>query len=302
MTYDRDNARRASTPMPSINSPRDGGSRHAWPSPITTGATITMPTPSDKNHVRQASQNGAALCSKVFATPPTAEVAVARPAAARKPPTRPKSPNVNGQPNHRSSSQATRTASPALQKPLNMDVAKLLSLIRLAEEVPTVTRVGFFNNMSIPVIPPQCEETIKVSRSLNIHAELLDVRSKEDIGRAFEKAASRGVDALLVGLDAVTQEHRQLIADLALREHLPTIYASREFVEAGGMMTYGVSYPDLYRRAAGLVDKIFKGAKPSDLPVEQPTKFELVINLKTAKSLGLTIPPSLLARADEVIE
>jgi len=172
----------------------------------------------------------------------------------------------------------------------------------MKEVVPTVTRVGFFNNMSNPVIPPQWEETIKVSRSLNIQAELLDVRSKEDIGRAFEKAASRSVDALLVGLDAVTQEHRQLIADLALREHLPTIYASREFVEAGGMMTYGVSYPDLYRRAAGLVDKIFKGAKPSDLPVEQPTKFELVINLKTAKSLGLTIPPSLLARADEVIE
>ena len=168
--------------------------------------------------------------------------------------------------------------------------------------VPTVTQVGFFNNMSNPVIPPQWEETIKVSRSLNIQAELLDVRSKEEIGRAFEKAASRGVDALLVGLDAVTQQHRQVIANLALREHLPTIYASREFVEAGGMMTYGVSYPDLYRRAAGLVDKIFKGAKPSDLPVEQPTKFELVINLKTAKSLGLTVPPSLLARADEVIE
>src|SRR5262249_12503899 len=172
----------------------------------------------------------------------------------------------------------------------------------MKEVVPTITRVGFLNNMGNPVIPPQWEETMKVSRSLNIDAELLDVRSKEDIGRAFETAASRRVDALLVGIDAVTQEHRQLIADLALRKHLPTLYASREYVEAGGMMTYGVSYPDLYRRAAGLVEKIFKGAKPGDLPVEHPTKFALVITLKTAKIIGLTLPPTVLPRADELIE
>ena len=178
--------------------------------------------------------------------------------------------------------------------------AKRVELMK--EVVPRVTRVGFFNNMSNPVIPPQWEETKKAAQSLSIQAELLDVRTKEDVSRAFETVANRRVDALLVGIDAVTQEHRQLIADLATRQRLPTIFASREYVETGGLMTYGVSYPDLYRRAAGLVNKIFKGAKPGDLPVEQPTKFELVINLKTAKAIGLTVPPALLARADEVIE
>jgi putative tryptophan/tyrosine transport system substrate-binding protein len=172
----------------------------------------------------------------------------------------------------------------------------------MKEVIARVTRVGFFNNMTNPVVPPQWEGTIRAARSLGIQAELLDVRSKEDISRAFEKATNAGVEGLLVGIDAVTQEHRQLIADLAARQRLPTIYASREYVETGGLMTYGVSYPDLYRRAAGLVDKILKGAKPGDLPVEQPTKFELVINLKTARLLGIAISPTLLARADEVIE
>jgi putative ABC transport system substrate-binding protein len=179
-------------------------------------------------------------------------------------------------------------------------VGKRLELMK--ELFPSVSRVGFFNDMSNPVIPPQWEETKRAARSLAIQAELLDVRSKEDVLRAFERAAQQGVDGLLVGIDAVTQQHRGLIANLAERQRLPTICASREYVEAGGVMSYGVSYPDLYRRAAGLVDKIFKGAKPGDLPVEQPTKFELVINLKTAKALGVAVPPSLLARADEVIE
>jgi len=100
----------------------------------------------------------------------------------------------------------------------------------------------------------------------------------------------------------VTQEHRKLIGDLARQQRVPTLCASREYVEADGLLSYGVSYPDLYRRAAGLVDKIFKGAKAGDLPVEQPVKFELIINLITAKAIGLTVPPLLLARADEVIE
>jgi putative ABC transport system substrate-binding protein len=172
----------------------------------------------------------------------------------------------------------------------------------MKEVVPGVIRVGFFSNMSNPFIPPQWEETKQAARSLSIQAELLDVRSKEDIGRAFETAARSRVDGLLVSVEAVTQQHRGLIATLAERQRLPTIYASREYVEAGGLMSYGVSYPDLYRRAAGLVDKIFKGARPADLPVEQPTKFELVINVKTAKALGLQVPPMVLARADEVID
>src|SRR5262249_37133537 len=117
-----------------------------------------------------------------------------------------------------------------------------------------------------------------------------------------EKAAQNRVDALLVSVDVVTQQHQGLIANLAERQRLPAIYASREYVEAGGLMSYGVSYPDLYRRTARTVDKIFKGAQTADRPVEQPTKFELVINGKTAKAIDLKIPPIVLTRADEVIE
>jgi putative ABC transport system substrate-binding protein len=170
------------------------------------------------------------------------------------------------------------------------------------EAVPSVTRLGFFSNMSNPVVPPQWEETKKEARLLGIATDLLDVRSKEDIGRAFEAVSRSRVDGLLVGIDAVTQEHRKLIGDLARQQRVPTLCASRDYVEADGLLSYGVSYPDLYHRAAGLVDKIFKGAKAGDLPVEQPVKFELIINLMTAKALGLTVPPMLLARADEVIE
>jgi putative ABC transport system substrate-binding protein len=120
----------------------------------------------------------------------------------------------------------------------------------------------------------------------------------------LEKAlsAAQGAGALLVVDDTVFTTHRAKIAELALKNRLPTMYGHREMVQAGGLMTYGPHYGDLYRRAAEHVDKILKGAKPSDLPVEQPTKFELVINLKTANELGLTIPPTVLARADEVIE
>lgn len=178
--------------------------------------------------------------------------------------------------------------------------AKRVELIK--EAVPGVTRVGFLNDMSNPVSPPQWDETTKAARFLNLQAELLDVRRGEDIGRAFETAASRHVDGLLVGIDAVTQENRRLLAELAQRQRLPTIYPSREFVEDGGLMSYGVRYPDLYRRAADLVDKIFKGAKAGDLPVEQPTKFEMIINLKTAKAINLIIPESFLLRAEQVIE
>jgi putative ABC transport system substrate-binding protein len=110
------------------------------------------------------------------------------------------------------------------------------------------------------------------------------------------------VDALSVGIDALTQANAALIVTLAAGLRLPTAYPAREFVDVGGLLSYGPSYPDLYYRAAGLVDKIFKGAKPGDLPVEQPTKLELVINLKTAKALGLDVPGALIVRADEVIE
>ncbi len=131
---------------------------------------------------------------------------------------------------------------------------------------------------------------------------LLDVRKRSDIGPAFDNASRQGANALIVGIDTLTQANQQLIIDLAMKHRLPAMYVSREFVDAGGLLTYGVNYPDLYRRAAVLVSKILNGAKPADLPVEQPTKFELVINLKTAKALQLPIPQGILLRADELIE
>jgi putative ABC transport system substrate-binding protein len=183
---------------------------------------------------------------------------------------------------------------------VNEMTSKRLELIK--ELVPASSRIALFANMSNPVAPPQWEETKTTARSLLIQAELLDVRSREDIGRAFETAVKQHIDALVVSFDGLFQAHAQTIAASAARNKLPAIYVGREFIEAGGLITYGVSFPHLYFRAATYVDKIFRGAKPADLPVEQPTKFELVINLKAAKGLGLEVPPTLLARADEVIE
>jgi putative ABC transport system substrate-binding protein len=172
----------------------------------------------------------------------------------------------------------------------------------LKELVPKLSRVALLHNMGNPAAPPEWEETKTAARSLGLQAELLDVRSQGDLGRAFELAVRQRVDALVIGADGLTQMHQQTIVDLVARNRLPAAYPAREFVEAGGLIAYAVNYPDLYFRFASFVDKIFKGAKPGELPVEQPTKFELVINLKTAKALGLTIPPSLLQRADQVIE
>jgi putative tryptophan/tyrosine transport system substrate-binding protein len=172
----------------------------------------------------------------------------------------------------------------------------------LKELVPSLSRVALLHNMSNPAVPPEWEETKTAARSLGLQAELLDVRSEGDLGRAFELAVRQHVDALVIGADGLTQMHQQTIVDLVARNRLPAVYPAREFVEAGGLIAFAVNYADLYFRFASFVDKIFKGAKPSELPVEQPTKFELVINLKTAKALGLTIPESFLARADAVIE
>jgi putative ABC transport system substrate-binding protein len=140
------------------------------------------------------------------------------------------------------------------------------------------------------------------ARSLAIEVHDLDVRNITDLSRAFDLATKQRVEAMRVGLSGITRTYQQLVIDLAAQHKLPAIYQTREFVENGGLISYGVSYPDLYFRAASFVSKILSGARPGDLPVEQPTKFELVINLKTANALGLTIPPTLLARADEVIE
>ena len=175
--------------------------------------------------------------------------------------------------------------------------------VELAKELrPGSSTVGLLNNMGNPVVPPQWEATKKAAEVLGVEAVLLDIRSRDDIPRAFETASAQHVDILLVGIEVLIQENRQLITDLAAKHRLPAIYASKEFVDVGGLMTYGVSYPDLYFRSAMLIDKIFRGAKPGDLPVEQPTKLELIVNLKTAKALGVDVPPTLLARADVVIE
>jgi putative ABC transport system substrate-binding protein len=178
--------------------------------------------------------------------------------------------------------------------------AKRVQLLK--ELVPNLSRFALLHNMGNPAVPPEWEETNTAAHFLGLQAVLLDVRSEGDLGRAFELAVRQRVDALVVGADGLTQMHQRTIIDWAARNRLPAMYPAREFVESGGLITYAVNYPDLYFRFASFADRIFKGAKPGELPVEQPTKFELVINLKTARALGLTIPQSLLLRADEVIQ
>ncbi len=170
----------------------------------------------------------------------------------------------------------------------------------LKELVPKATRIAALFNMGNPAIPPQWKEVETAVRSLGLQPQLLDARKPEDLGPAFDAAIRQRADALIVGLDTLTLANQRVIVDLAAKHQLPAMYASREYV--GGLLAYGVNYADVYRRAAGFADKIFKGANPANLPVEQPTKVELVINLQTAKTLGLTIPPSVLARADELIQ
>jgi len=140
------------------------------------------------------------------------------------------------------------------------------------------------------------------AQHFGITVSIAQVSGPGDIDTALERAKQQGADGIIVALDTVTYGHRLKLVQLALKHRLPGIYWAREYVEDGGLMTYAASLIDVARRAASYVDKILKGTKPADLPVEQPTKFELVINMKTAKALGLTIPPSLLLRADEVIE
>ena len=177
---------------------------------------------------------------------------------------------------------------------------KRLELIK--EIVPGLARIAVLANTSNDAVRRDWARIETAARSLGVQSQLLDLRESDALGPTFDDASARRADALVVVIDAITQANQQRIVDLAMKHRLPAIYSSREFVDAGGLIIYGVSYPDLYRRAATYVDKILKGTKPSDLPVVQPTKFELVINLKTAKALGLDIPPKLLARADEVIE
>jgi putative ABC transport system substrate-binding protein len=175
-------------------------------------------------------------------------------------------------------------------------------LALLKEALPSLSRVAFLSNPgnSFSVV---AENEAKVAAGvLGITLHTVEARNPDQLERAFVEAASVRAGALLVVQDPMFFTHRGRLADLEVRNHLPTIYGNLEHVEAGGFMAYTSNRLDLFRRAAGYVDRILKGARPADLPVEQPTKFELAVNLKTAKALGLDVPPMLLVRADEVIE
>jgi putative ABC transport system substrate-binding protein len=158
--------------------------------------------------------------------------------------------------------------------------------------------VGNFGN---PGIMLELGEVQAAARTLGLEVITLEVRRGEDIAPAFEALKGRA-EALYVVIDPLVNIHRIRISTLALAARLPAMYGTRDYVEAGGLMSYGPNFPDLFRRAAHFTDKILRGAKTADIPVEQPTKFDFVINLTTAKALGLDVPPTLLAIADEVIE
>ena len=181
----------------------------------------------------------------------------------------------------------------------NDTAAKRMALFR--ELVPSVRRLAILANLGNPVAVQEAGEVQAVARALGVEVATSEIRRTEDIVPAVEALRGRA-DALYVAGDALLNANRIGINTLAVGAKLPTMYIQKEFVEAGGLISYGPNFPNLFQRAAEFVDKIFRGLKPADIPVEQPTRFELVINLTTAKALGLTVPPTLLAIADEVIE
>jgi putative ABC transport system substrate-binding protein len=178
-------------------------------------------------------------------------------------------------------------------------------LEQLTQAVPGVSRVAALWQPG--VLPERTDKDMLkgaevAARALGVRLQFVEARGPADFDRAFSDMTRARADALTVLRSSMLSNERRRLVDLAAKNRLPTVYPWREFVDAGGLMSYGANVADLFRRAATYVDKILKGAKPADLPVEQPTRFELVINLKTAKALGLTIPPLLLGRADEVIQ
>jgi putative ABC transport system substrate-binding protein len=179
-------------------------------------------------------------------------------------------------------------------------VGKHVELVR--ETLPRISRLTVLFNPTNPVQPFLLREAESATRSLNVRLQSLEARTPSDLRSAFAAATRESAGALVVLNDPMLIDQRTRIAELGVRSRLPVVAGQREYVQAGSLLAYGASLRDNVRRAAGYVDRIVKGAKPADLPIEQPTKFELVINLKTAKALGLTIPPAVLARADEVIQ
>jgi ABC-type uncharacterized transport system substrate-binding protein len=177
---------------------------------------------------------------------------------------------------------------------------KRLELLR--DVVPKLSRVSFLLNPDNAFHTGSEKQARAAATVLHFAAQFVGVRTESDFDRAFDAIAKHRPDALIVFADRIFLHNRGRIVDFATRNRIPAVYPYRELVEAGGLMAFGPNYAEMHRRAAAYVDKILKGAKPGDLPVEQPTKFELIINLKSAKALGLTIPQSLLLRAEEVIQ
>ena len=177
--------------------------------------------------------------------------------------------------------------------------SKRLELLK--ETVPKISRVAvLWHPRGAGRL--EWQQTEAAARRLGVTLQSYEVRNADDVARALEAMTKKRPDAVIMFFDPLTSGYRVIISDFALKNRLPTIFGSREFAAAGGLMSYGPNIPELFRRAAVYVDKILKGAKPRDLPIEQPTKFELIVNLKTAKALGLTIPPSVLIRADQVVQ
>ena len=178
-------------------------------------------------------------------------------------------------------------------------LGKRLELLR--EVLPSLRRLAIMANVDYPEAVLEMRDVQAISKTLGLEVATVEIRRTEDISPAFEALKGRA-DALYIITDALVSTNRIRINTFALAARLPTMHGVREYVEAGGLMSYGADYSDLFRRAGDYVDKILRGAKPAEIPVEQPTKFDLVVNLITAEALGLTVPPSLLARADMVIE
>jgi len=178
--------------------------------------------------------------------------------------------------------------------------AKRLELLKAL--APGITRIGTLTNPDNPAALASWKVIEAAAPGMNLKVEMIDVRKPEELEQGLEAAAKNGVDALIIGLETLAQANQNQILEFAAQKRLPAVYAARGFVEAGGLLSYGVFYPNLYYRAASYIDKILKGAKPADLPVERASKFELVINRKTARALKITIPPDLFLRSDEVID
>jgi putative ABC transport system substrate-binding protein len=183
---------------------------------------------------------------------------------------------------------------------LNIDL--IGERIELFHEIaPALRRIAILGNISVPDTAAEIKALAEVARSIGLDVAVLEIQRKEDIATAFANLKDRS-DALFVVGDPLTFSNRAEIIASAEAEKLPATYANRDFVVAGGLMSYGPNFPDLFRRTAALVDKVLRGAKPADIPVEQPTRIDLVLNLRTAKALGLTVPQTLLVAADKVIE